>query len=92
MKTTMAISVETRKAIETYIELNEKFKGSYFWRSPQSANQRRDMERKNSFEYEGDNIKLSFNVSCSAKNIYITKSILINGEVKTVRSLKPFIS
>lgn len=91
MATKTQISEETKNAISTYINLSEKFKNSYFWNSPSSASQRRSMEQKNSFEYEGDGITLSFSISCSCKNVYVSKSITIDGISKTVASLKKYI-
>lgn len=91
MKTLTQISSETKKAIQVYLNLSEKFKNSYFWSAPSSANQRRKMESDNTFNYEGDGIQLSFSLDVSCKNIYVRKSILIDGKIKTIVSLKKIL-
>ena len=91
MKTT-EITAETSKAIQKYLDLNKKFKGAYFWRPPSSADARRRYEKSNSFSYEGDGITLIFDVSCSCKNIYVTKFVKIDGVQRTAAALKKYIS
>jgi len=89
---TKTISTETKNAISTYLMLNEKFRNSFFWSPPSGASSRRSYEEKNSFEYSGDGIELTFKVECSCKNIYITKSVSIDGMTTNATSLKKFIN
>lgn len=92
MKTTFTASEEAQKAIKTWMTLSEKFRNSYFWKSPMSASSRRHMEQVNSFKYEDEHLSLSFSISCSCKNIYVNKSVSIDGKPTNATALKKFIS
>jgi hypothetical protein len=86
------ISDPASEAIKKYLYLVEKFKNYYFWNSPSSAKQRRNYERQNSFSYQDEIIKLHFTVECSCKNIYVTKSAIINGKKVTNITLKKLLN
>ena len=86
------ISEETRKAIQNYLNLNEKFKNSFFWSPPAGSYSRRKYEKENTFQYEGEGIYLHFIVECSCKNIYIRRYVKINGIAKTAAALKKYVS
>lgn len=93
--TTLTISNETRKNIETYLVYSEKFKNAYFWTPPQNASGRRSLENAYSldfsFEYDGKKYRCSFSIDCSCKNIYVRKNIQVDGCVKDIRSLKKIL-
>lgn len=91
MKTKLQISNETKQAIQTWINLSNKFKGSYFWKSLGNAGTRRSMEAKNTLDYESDGIKLHFSITCSCKNVYVNKSVEINGKLTNATALKKFL-
>lgn len=85
------ISEKAKEAIQIYLRLNEKFRNSYFWSSPSGASSRRSYEQKNSFEYEDEKFSLSFQVSCSCRNIYVSRNVMIDGVKKTAAALKKYV-
>ncbi len=66
MKTKIEVTNETAQAIQTYIDLCEKFKNAYFFKPPMHASSRRKMEEDNNFHYDKDGIKLDFSLSVSS--------------------------
>jgi hypothetical protein len=92
MKAQKQITEETKKAIQTYLSLNAKFKNAFFWSSPQRADSRRSYEKHNTFRFSNEGIELKFIVQCSAKNIYITKEVVIDGRPTNATALKKFVN
>ena len=92
MKAIKSISNETKSAIAAYMNLNKSFKGAYFFKPPSNAASRRAYENRNSLSYEGDGIKLNFSISCSAKNVYVTRFVEIDGIITNATSLKKFLN
>ena len=93
----LAKKIKSRKkgkiisALTQFINQSEKFKNAYFWSPPSVAAARRSYEKSNSFSYSGKNYSISFTVSCSAKNIYITKKCIIYGQELTLRDAKKLL-
>jgi len=85
------VSAQTKSAIRSYIDFCEKFKNAYFFTPPSNASSRRSYENKNSFSYKGDGIELDFDISCSARNVYVKKHVYINGDKKTAAALKKYL-
>lgn len=90
-KEVIDVSAKAKQAIRSYLSLSEKLKGSYFFKPPSNAGSRRSYEKSNSFAYKDDMFDLSISVQCSAKNVYVYKSIYINGVKKTAAALKKFV-
>ena len=61
---------------------HDKMKGSYFWRSPGNARQRREMESNYSndlqFRWDGKSYKIEQTTSVSAKNVYYRCEIYVD--------------
>jgi len=81
--------------LKSFVEHWNKFKGAYFWTPPGSSSGRRSYEKQNSRaltgRYFGKEINLSVDVGCSCKNVYVTKSACVDGEKKTIASVKALI-
>lgn len=79
-----------RNQIIKFIDSAEKYKNSYFWTAPASANSRRAMEFENSFsfEIEGFVYEVEESLRATCKNIYYTKSIYVDEEKKDMRAVK----
>ena len=91
MKNQLTLSDTAKSAVQTYIKLSEKFRNSYFWKPPTNASSRRNYEQSNSFAFEDENLLLKFNVSCSCKNIYVSKTVMIQGKSSNIKGLKNLI-
>ena len=91
MKNLKQVPEETKQAIRFYLSESLRLKNAYFWNSPSSAHSRRGYETKNSFSYVGDEIELEIKVSCSCKNIYVYRTVIIEGKKTTATALKKFI-
>lgn len=93
MRKKTKISKEKLETLGWIIYTAEKFKNSYFWSSPASANQRRKMERDNSYETiewtEGGNVyTAAFTVSCSVRNVYASGIYTKNGNKTTLTAIR----
>jgi len=82
---------ETIQAIVKYLELNDKWKNSYFWSNFGNAGNREWQEKNNCLQYSGDGIELDFHVDLSRKNAYVTRKIMIDGVKRTAAALKKYI-
>ncbi len=73
------------------INLHEKMKGAYFYKSPGNASSRRYYEKQNSlitkFSYKKQKIEIKQETTCSCKNVYYKMTIYIEGE-KTNKNIK----
>ncbi len=69
---------------------SNKYKGCFFWQSPQKAADRRKQEFNESYDFTvfGDvyNIELDLSISCSS--FYFTKNIYFNGNKTTMTKIK----
>lgn len=78
------------KKIENVISHHERFSKSYFWNSPSSADNRRKMEKNESFseiiEFNGKKYEHTSHVSVSCKNVYYSGSFFVDGTQKNLRS------
>lgn len=85
----------TKEQIQDVINQNEKFKNAYFWRPNQNASGRRNYETYNSRNIEGNHngkiLKLNLNISCSCKNIYVTRNFYINDKKVTIAAIKKLL-
>jgi len=91
-------SAKVRKAVNNVLEYHEHYKNAYFWTPPSSASGRRSLEKKfadsnPSFEIidGNNNIYVSPDLSCSAKNVYYHLTIKVNNAVKDVRAIKKYL-
>lgn len=87
------ITLQERKTIESFIDLCESMKNSYFWGLPGMAGARRSYEKNHSFEktsieFAGDIYEFTAETTCSCKNIYFKKEIFKNGKKTTLLTLK----
>jgi len=87
-----SVSAKTKQAIETYLYLTNHFRNSYFWSPPSNAAGRRSYEEKYSFSYSCDGIDIDFNVSCSCRNIYVSRNVSVNGKKTNATGLKKFLN
>lgn len=85
------VSDKTKDAIEEFLALSVKFKNAWFFKPDSSASSRRKYESRYSMKYIGDGIALIFTVRCSARNVYVSKSVEINGKVTNATALKKFV-
>ena len=79
--------------VQYFISQCDYFKNSYFFHSPGAASDRRKYEEQNSIPkfttiLNGDEYELEFTVSCSCKNVYVSKIIVKNGKITNLKSLK----
>lgn len=95
------------EALEELLRTTEgsyaKFRNAYFRSPPGNASSRRSYEEKHSWasqvwiqhETARTNrrylVEVSFQVSCSCRNIYIDKSIWINGKGTNLTGLRGFV-
>lgn len=90
---TKTYSPATIKAIHQYLELNEKWKNSFFWSNFGNARERSIKEDNNKLQYENtdEKIKLNFAVDLTRKNAYITKEIYIDDKKTNATKLKTIL-
>jgi len=82
----------TKKILEDLINQNDKFKNAYFWTPPANASSRRSYEEYNSRniigKFHGHDLDLTLNISCSCKNIYVSRSFYVDGVKCTITKIK----
>lgn len=81
------------KALENIINLAEKMKNAYFWKSPGSAGMRRSYEKQNSAEKiewteNGHVYTAEYITTCSCKNIYAHGEYTRDGKKTTLTAIK----
>lgn len=83
----------TIRKIEEFITTSETLKNAYFWSSPGNASGRRSMEDRYTipeftFNFNKDIYTCELTVSCSCKNVYVTKNITKNGRTTNITPVK----
>lgn len=83
----------TIKKIEEFITTSDTLKNAYFWSSPGNAAGRRSMEDRYTipeftFTYNKDTYTCKLSVSCSCRNVYVTKTITKNGKTTNITPVK----
>ena len=83
------------KNCEGFINAANKVKGSYFWTPARNSAGRRYQEEKYSYEAAQTatifEYTLKVNVRVSARNFYVYKTVEINGQEGTVKTVKTFL-
>jgi len=83
------------KNCKAFIEAAERVKGSYFWTPARDSSGRRYQEDKYSYQATGTatlfEYALEVNVRVSARNFYVDKYVVINGNEGTVKTAKTFL-
>tara|TARA_Y100000310_G_C20348332_1_gene653084 strand:- start:52 stop:309 length:258 start_codon:yes stop_codon:yes gene_type:complete len=76
--------------INRAISFHEKHKGSFFWTPPALASKRRKMEgsERGSVTVNGKLIEWEMTVRVSAKHVYYSSEICVDGVKKDIRALK----
>ena len=81
--------------IRRILEIHDKMRGSFHWRPPCNARQRRIMEEENSnqvkLRHKGVVYEVEQDTTCSAKYVYYRCRILVDGVKKDIRALKKLI-
>jgi hypothetical protein len=90
------LSQKARGFIQNAINTHEHYKGSYFWKTPSTANQRRGMEnafsgKDFSLETKDGTIEVTFDFSVSCKNVYYSMNVYLNEEKKDIRILRKLL-
>ena len=85
-----------KKELQDLINQNAKFKNVYFWTPPATASGRRSYEQYNSRyllgTYNGHDIDCSLDISCSCKNVYVSRKFKIDGRQVTIAAVKKLIN
>lgn len=84
---------EILSVVSAIIATAEKFKNSFFWRSPNSARGRRDYEKywtipAAEFEYNGVKYSVAYYVECTCNNIYAHGEYYRDGKKTTLTAIK----
>lgn len=94
-KSAATIPESTKSEINSFVQQWEKLAGAYFWTPPSSASARRSYEkyqsRDISITIDSTVIEGSISVSCSCRNVYVTRKLVVNGEQKRITALKNLI-
>ena len=82
-----------RKFLELFVKNHEKYRGSYFWKPPSAASQRRSQEFDHclTFQYKGDVYELEQSLEFSCKNVYWTSRVYVNEKKKDIRVIHKLI-
>jgi hypothetical protein len=82
-----------RKFLELFVKNHEKYRGSYFWKPPSAASQRRSQEFDHclTFQYKGDVYGLEQSLEFSCKNVYWTSTVYVNEKKKDIRVIHKLI-
>lgn len=82
-----------RKFLELFVKNHEKYRGSYFWKPPSAASQRRSQEFDHclTFQYKGDVYELEQSLEFSCKNVYWTSTVYVNEKKKDIRVIHKLI-
>lgn len=81
-----------------FMNLNRRYKNSYFWENNGNASARRRQEERDSLEFSADipeldfSIYLSFDLRISCMNVYVYRTIKIKGRDTTSRSFEKLIN
>ena len=83
----------TINKIEEFISTSETLKNAYFWSSPANAAGRRSMEDRYTipeftFTFNKDTYTCELTVSCSCKNVYVSKNITKNNKKTNITPVK----
>ena len=82
-------------SLQSIIEEYESFKNSYFWTPPTSASGRRSFEKYKSFDETftigGKLYRVAVGVTCSCKNVYVNKTVEIDGKRTTIATIKNLV-
>lgn len=92
------LTKEARNAIENALYTHDRFKNSYFWKTPTFASGRRKMEAKFYdenpgfyIETEKGLIEVNPSLSVRCRNVYYSLSIKLDGKSKDIRALKALL-
>lgn len=90
----VSLSESTKTQLSDFITQWEKLANAYFWTPPSSASSRRSYEKYQSRELSIPEIGIdaTIDVSCSCKNIYVTRTLKVNGELKRITALKKLLN
>lgn len=85
-KNTINVRGIDRSELDEMIEHWERFAKCYFWSPPSSASGRRSEERRHyrNIDFLANEIVVSYSVevSCSCRNYYCNRTLIVGGEVK----------
>lgn len=86
---------EQYQEFKEFVRLCDYYKNAYFWTPPSSAGQRRSIEKRDYVGYgceiDGVTYWISFSVSCSCRNYYVSKSVYRDGKKTTVTVIKTLL-
>ena len=92
---TVRFDEKTRRNVQSELDLRDRFKNSYFWRSNSVASGRRKSEQNNSsyieFDHDGHHFFIENDHQESCRNIYHKFNVYIDGEKKTASALKKYM-
>ena len=81
--------------LEGYVKLWKKYDKSYFWSPAGNSRGRRSAEENNTyhfeFSYDKHNFVMDISMSQSAKHVYVTRSLMRDGNSVTIRALTKYI-
>lgn len=84
-----------KKSIHNFIDQWEKMARAYFWTPPSRASARRSYEKRQSdsidITVDGIRYQGTIEVTCSCKNIYVSRELLVDGAVKRITALKKIV-
>ena len=81
------------KTLEHILHRHLKYQNCYFWKSPSSAGERRQMEfvTNDELKYQGHEYKITQQLHCSCKNIYYSLLVLVDDKKKDIRAIKALV-
>lgn len=92
----MESNVITVNDLKDLVDQNSYFKSAYFWSPPSSASSRRWYEKNHSRSlngvFDGNELDLNLEISCSCKNIYVNRKYYVNGKKTTITKIKNLIN
>ena len=95
IRTYKRMSKKLRSEITEAIDLHISMKNAYFWSPPSNAAGRRRMEDQRSitleFIYKGYHYSVNLDTRCTCRNVRYSSTISVNGNKKTIRSLKNLV-
>lgn len=85
-----------KEKLSAFVAHWEALNGSYFWTPPSSASGRRSYEKRQAMELKsivvyGNKYCGTISVSCSCKNIYITKCLYCNDVQVKITAIKKLL-
>jgi len=85
----------TRTKVRKIVDSHEKRQSAFFWSPPSNASSRRSYEKSHSnsisFTHGKKKYVVEQSTECSAKNIYYSFGVTVNGVKKDIRALKSII-